>query len=275
MLKIEKSFPNEVRDKSFYRLFDEITSIMSAYTPKDLTQVKSLELIHNPDFLAFLDANVAISIILDFQTQGYFYISDNIREIWGHSREDFYNYGLQKTMSIFPLYQNEIIIHKIFPLMFDYFNKHALTGEACDLRVSYPTKVIRGDGTEGWYLHQIKVLYTDDQNKPILGLKVITDINDFKKDDIITMKIAKKDHNGIFKNIFSQSFSQENNSYTVSEREKEVLLLLDEGKSSLEIGDQLFISSHTVNTHRRNLLRKFDAKSTVDMLKKALAYGII
>jgi len=275
MLKLESPFQNEAQDKSFYRLFDEISSIMSAYTPKDLSQVKSLELIHNPQFLAFLDANVAISIILDFQTQGYFYISENIKEIWGHDREDFYNYGLKKTVSIFPMYQNEIIIHKIFPLMFEYFNKHSLTGEAVDLRVSYPTKVIRGDGSEGWYLHQIKVLHTDEQNKPILGLKVITDISDFKKDDIITMKIAKKDHNGIFKNIFSQSFSEENNNYTISEREKDVLLLLDEGKSSLEIGNLLFISSHTVNTHRRNLLRKFDAKSTVDMLKKASAHGII
>lgn len=47
--------------------------------------------------------------------------------------------------------------------MFDYFDRHELTGEASDLRVSYPSKVIRGDGTEGWYLHQMKVLQTDEK----------------------------------------------------------------------------------------------------------------
>ncbi|MBC7486269.1 MAG: helix-turn-helix transcriptional regulator [Cytophagaceae bacterium] len=170
--------------------------------------------------------------------------------------------------------QNQIIIHKISPLMFDYFDRHALTGEASDLIVSYPSKVIRGDGTEGWYLHQMKVLQTDEK-KPILGLKIITDISDFKKDEIITIRIAKKDRNGIFENIFSQSFSEPNTLYNISEREREVLLLLDEGKSTLEIGTQLFISNHTVSTHRRNLLKKFEAKSTVDMLKKATAHGII
>jgi len=272
---LNSPFENKVLDQSFYRLFDDISSVMNKYTPKELSQPRSMDLIHNPDFLAFLDANLAITMILDFQTQGYFYISENIQEIWGHSREDFYNHGLKKTVTIFPLAQNEIIIHKIFPLMFDYFDKHSISGEASDLRVSYPSKVIRGDGTEGWYLHQMKVLETDENKKPILGLKIITDISDFKKDEVITMRIAKKDRNGIFKNIFSQSFSEANTLYNISEREREVLLLLDEGKSTLEIGTQLFISNHTVSTHRRNLLKKFEAKSTVDMLKKATAHGII
>ncbi|MBC7486270.1 MAG: hypothetical protein H7282_05930 [Cytophagaceae bacterium] len=76
-------------DQSFYRLFDDISSVMNRYTPKELSQPRLMELIHNPDFLAFLDANLAITMIFDFQTQGYFYISENIKETWGHSREDF------------------------------------------------------------------------------------------------------------------------------------------------------------------------------------------
>jgi DNA-binding CsgD family transcriptional regulator len=263
-----------VTDQSLYRLFDDISSIMSNYAPKELVRPQTLDLIHNTDFIAFLDTHLAITMILDFQAQGYFYISENIKELWGYDRVEFYQHGLQKTITIFPVQQNEIIIHKIFPTMFEFFDQHALSGDAGDLRASYPTKVIRSDGSEGWYLHQIKVLHCENQ-KPLIALKIITDISDYKKDEGITLTISKKDSNGIFKNIFSKSFSEHTKNYSISGREKEILQLLDEGKSSIEISQLLFISNHTVKTHRKNLLKKFEATSTVDMLNKASVHGII
>lgn len=53
----------------------------------------------------------------------------------------------------------------------------------------------------------------------------------------------------------------------LSARERDVLLLVLEGRSSEEIADALFISVNTVNTHRRNILRKTGAKSALDLYK--------
>ena len=47
----------------------------------------------------------------------------------------------------------------------------------------------------------------------------------------------------------------------------EVLQLLSQGKSSREIGEILFISQHTVDTHRRKMIRKMDVRSTFDLIK--------
>lgn len=42
----------------------------------------------------------------------------------------------------------------------------------------------------------------------------------------------------------------------LTNREKEITALLANGKSTSQIADQLFISTHTVSTHRKNIIRK-------------------
>ncbi|MBI2427922.1 MAG: response regulator transcription factor [Ignavibacteriales bacterium] len=53
--------------------------------------------------------------------------------------------------------------------------------------------------------------------------------------------------------------------YSLTDREIEIIQLLLEGKTSKEIGDILFISSHTADTHRRNILEKTGTKSTAEL----------
>ena len=55
--------------------------------------------------------------------------------------------------------------------------------------------------------------------------------------------------------------------HALSRRELEILEILAEGKTSREIGDQLFISSHTVDTHRRNIIRKTRVRNTAELIK--------
>lgn len=61
----------------------------------------------------------------------------------------------------------------------------------------------------------------------------------------------------------------------ITKREKEVLKLIAEGLTNAEIAGQLFISILTVNTHRRSLLEKFDAKNTAILIGKAAKQGLI
>lgn len=54
---------------------------------------------------------------------------------------------------------------------------------------------------------------------------------------------------------------------TLSDREKVILNYVLEGKSSREIADLLYISINTVNTHRRNILKKTGARSVFDLIR--------
>jgi two-component system NarL family response regulator len=60
----------------------------------------------------------------------------------------------------------------------------------------------------------------------------------------------------------------------LSGREREVLQLLAEGLSSPEIGQRLFIATSTVETHRRNIMRRLGIHSVADLTKYAIREGL-
>jgi DNA-binding NarL/FixJ family response regulator len=61
----------------------------------------------------------------------------------------------------------------------------------------------------------------------------------------------------------------------LTRREKEVLLLIAEGLTNHQIADKLFISTTTVDTHRKNLLTKFEVKNTATLIRLAAQYRLI
>lgn len=61
----------------------------------------------------------------------------------------------------------------------------------------------------------------------------------------------------------------------LTRREKEVLELIAEGMTNNEIAQKIFISPSTVDTHRKNLLAKLNARNTAALVKMALQYQLI
>jgi len=61
----------------------------------------------------------------------------------------------------------------------------------------------------------------------------------------------------------------------LTRREKEVLSFVAKGMTTNQIAESLFISSHTVESHRKNLMEKFQTKSVTAAVKSALEYGLI
>lgn len=58
-------------------------------------------------------------------------------------------------------------------------------------------------------------------------------------------------------------------------REREILKLIAEEKSNREIGEELFISERTVETHRKHIFRKTQTKSIVGLIRYAIENGLI
>lgn len=61
----------------------------------------------------------------------------------------------------------------------------------------------------------------------------------------------------------------------LSSREKEILVLIAQEYNTAEIAEKTFISLNTVNTHRRNLLSKLNAKNTAGLVKYAVENGLV
>lgn len=60
-----------------------------------------------------------------------------------------------------------------------------------------------------------------------------------------------------------------------SDREFEIIRLIESGLNSNEIGNKLFISPHTVNTHRRNILEKSGKQSVAELIYDLKERGVL
>ena len=69
--------------------------------------------------------------------------------------------------------------------------------------------------------------------------------------------------------------ADENRQESLSEREKEIIVCVAKGMSTKEIADKLFISVHTVTTHRRNISAKLQIHSAAGLTIYAIVNGLL
>lgn len=62
---------------------------------------------------------------------------------------------------------------------------------------------------------------------------------------------------------------------SITSREREILGLLSKGHNSKEISEMLFLSPHTVNYHRRQLLKKTNSRNIAQLIGIAYHMGIL
>lgn len=65
------------------------------------------------------------------------------------------------------------------------------------------------------------------------------------------------------------------NGVSLSKRELEVIRLIAEGFTNPQISEKLFVSPHTVTTHRRNILQKLGANNTAAVVMYAVQSGLV
>ncbi len=61
----------------------------------------------------------------------------------------------------------------------------------------------------------------------------------------------------------------------ISKRESEIIVLIAEGLTNAQIADKLFLSSHTVNTHRKNIMSKLGVRNTAGIVMYAVKMNLI
>jgi len=60
----------------------------------------------------------------------------------------------------------------------------------------------------------------------------------------------------------------------ITSREKEILTLIVEEYTSKEIAQNLFLSQHTVISHRKNMMKKYRLKNTAGLVRLAFEIGV-
>lgn len=76
-------------------------------------------------------------------------------------------------------------------------------------------------------------------------------------------------------NYFRGKNTHKTDAHELTNREKEIIRCLAEGMNTKAISTTLFISEHTVKTHRRNIMHKLQVKTSAELIKLAVDEGII
>jgi DNA-binding NarL/FixJ family response regulator len=75
--------------------------------------------------------------------------------------------------------------------------------------------------------------------------------------------------------IYKATLEKNSNLPVLTKREKEILKLVAEGLTNIQISQRLFISIDTVDSHRKNLYTKLNVKNTASLIRYAIENGIV
>lgn len=132
-------------------------------------------------------------------------------------------------------------------------------------------RIKRKDGSYVKILRQSNVFDADENGKIISNVSTITDISFIDASEKVQWKFEAP---GLDKIKFKKSVTKEYINF-FSERELQVLKLLKNGNTSVTISKELFISKHTVDGHRRNMLRKSNSSNTIDLINFCKMNGLL
>jgi len=130
----------------------------------------------------------------------------------------------------------------------------------------------------------VQVIALSISNQPSIIKKMIENgasgylLKDASKTEILTAlhEVAKgKEYISFSVATVLKSSTPTNELPLLTKREKEVLELIADGLNNIEIANQLFLSVTTVDSHRKNMLTKFNVKNTAALVRLAVSNHLI
>ena len=104
---------------------------------------------------------------------------------------------------------------------------------------------------------------TSDREEFEFAIKSVLNGREYFSQEILKNLINKKKSNPLASQI------------NLTEREKEILLLICKGLSNIEIAKALFISPKTVDKHRTSLLSKTQSSNAANLVLNAIKFGLV
>lgn len=202
-----------------------------------------------------------ILLLYDHKNMEFKYVSENIWDKSGYTAEEMKDMGAQFYFKFFdpnhydfPFHQVEIE-KSIYP---------TLEFQNALLRRYYVggLKARHKDGTELRFFCKIKPLISNEYNLPELSIVQAEVVNHFFKGPGYWIRIVQED----FTYCFVSHLNKHEYKDLLSPREKEILALIAENKSTKEIATLLHLSTGTIDSHRRNMIARTGAVNSTALV---------
>lgn len=155
----------------------------------------------------------------------------------------------------------------------DFFQKLPIE-KLAKYKVSYDYRVKNSSGKYIRILQQVVTLQHDDDKNVLLTLGVHTDISHLKTSNVSVLSFIGLDGEPSYTDVnVTEIYKYRSKPFT--KREAEIVRYLLGGIQTADIAKKLFISKHTVDSHRKNILAKTQTKNTLELAIKVIAEGLI
>jgi DNA-binding CsgD family transcriptional regulator len=195
----------------------------------------------------------------------------------GFDPRDVIENGLDYVIDIFQKDDFKIYNETVFSQVTDFLKKTPQK-EHNEYFFSYTYRLRKATGKWANIFQQCNYITDPKTNLPLYCIGLIADISPLKKDNSMIFCIDKKGSEfGLLnhKNILINHYYPDPEESRLSRREREILGRLSEGLSSKQIAHKLYLSESTIINHRKNILRKTNAKNVAELIRYAIENGLV
>ncbi len=185
------------------------------------------------------------------------YMSKRGLEELGISKEELEKIGSDYLSKFFNLEDSEDYLYKLKNLLLENDENETFTFFQ---QVKFKNQV-----EWVWHIGSTRIFFQDEKGDPSHIVTIAIPLNKLKHIPNKAERILAE------KNFFHANIEK---FLTLGKREIEVLKLVAQGKSSPDISKQLFISTHTVNTHRKSIKEKLGINSSYEFTLYAHAFDL-
>lgn len=203
-------------------------------------------------------------ILTDTTTQKYEYLSSNFEYNTQHDKNLFLQYGIPYFLQ--HIHPEDISVWLgVLQDMMTYCMTEIHHEDRIKLSFTYNYRFKKADGTYINLLENQIPIQLDSDGKPVVGVGHFSVIGEGEalpiKGSIKILNASDQYETLVYKN-YTQSLLTDG----LSNRERDIIRLIAMSKTSREIADELCLSPFTIDTHRKNILKKLNLNSKADII---------
>ncbi len=251
-----------------YIFFEEIQTTWQLISGDGIFDIEEFNSRINKEQLNVFQYGNFYYYLFDVSNLRFSYIHPDIRKVLGYTVEEVdLNFFLSKIHpddQVVFLNNENTVSHFFSKLPIDKYKKY---------KIAYDYRVKNSEGIYIRILQQVMVV-NHNQNAIITTMGIHTDISHLKSSNKSTLSFIGLQNEPSFynvevKEVYTPSKLQ------MTKREKEIIHLILKGMSSKQISELLAISSHTVATHRKNILKKTNTKTSLELQNRVINDGLL
>jgi DNA-binding CsgD family transcriptional regulator len=256
------------------KVIDFLKSKRQVYFKEEELRIENYSTLDDSHINGFSQNENSVKFLFDVSGTKFLSVSSNVEAISGYSESEILKGDLSLILSVLT------VEHFLFPYIWGKWitDIYTETSNIDDLKITIcgvKMKHKNGQVLTGLVQYSpVDILNNTKDGVSKTATMTITEISHLVKADFYWMRaefgLKEKQRHHLF------STNNKNIPYDIiSDREKDVLRLIAQGMESKEIGENLFISSHTVNNHRRNIISRTGARDTTALIQICKMSGII